>query len=136
MISSVFLGVTGFLWFVSGEYDDFLPIERNLFTKLLHLSTVLIILFEIFIAYLEYRPYVELKTSIALWVFKSLLLISGPKLALPLVLFLRYLLSLKYLFERLKPMSTFLQAAVLFLSVSLFYRNTGHLECPYTLPVA
>jgi len=64
---------------------------------------VLIILFEIFIAYLEYRPYVELITSIFLWVFKAILLVSGPSLAVPLVLFLRYLLSLKYLFERLKP---------------------------------
>jgi len=63
----------------------------------------LIVLFEIFIAFLEYRTYVELTTSVALWVIKSLFLISGPQQAIPLLLYLRYLLSLKYLFDRLHP---------------------------------
>ena len=103
IISTVQLGVIAFLWFRSTMEDEGIQFERNFFTKLLYLLTILIILFEIFIAFLEYRTLVELTTSVLLWAFKAALLISGPSGALPLLLYLRTLLSFKYLFDRLHP---------------------------------
>ena len=78
IISTVQLGVIAFLWFRSTMEDDGIQYERNFLTKLFYLLTILNVLFEIFIAFLEYRSLVELTTSVLMWAFKATFLISGP----------------------------------------------------------
>jgi len=129
------LGVIAFLWFRSMMEGDGIQFERNFFTKILYLLTILIILFEIFIAFLEYRSLVELTTSVLMWAFKATFLISGPSAPFSLILYLRTLLSFKYLFDRLKP-SAFVQSTLLYQVSSLFFNLTSHRACPYTLPFA
>ena len=135
IISTVQLGVIAFLWFRSTMEGDGIQFERNFFTKLLYLLTILIILFEIFIAFLEYRTLVELTTSVLMWAFKAIFLICGPFAPFSLILYLRTLLSFKYLFDRLKP-SAFVQSTLLYQVSSLFFNLTSHRACPYTLPFA
>jgi hypothetical protein len=80
---------------------------------------------EVSISFLEKRTLIELCTQLLLTTIKLILMVSGKELPLGLILYIRFLLSIRDLCQSFK-LTAFVKAFVLYLAMSLFYERTGH----------
>jgi hypothetical protein len=132
ILSGIKIGLIGLLWFreiTEGAGDFYF---RNLVAKVIFGIIGVLLFLEVGILFLEKRNHVELFTQLLLCIFKLIFIVSGKELALPLVISLRALLSVKQVCSVLKA-SNFIKALLIYLLMNLFYVRTSHSDNFYSV---